>query len=149
MATHESPLPSPPLLHTPACDIIYCMILHAHQPSMTAPPAGPPRTWSGNTNGSYSSAPPPLSSGGGQNGLHQQAYGAPPSFAPPMGPPSSANGYGPQSTGGGQGVYVGGESMPRAASAPMSMDGGGGGPGLASPMMGAPGQVREAFLRGK
>lgn len=33
-------------------------------------------------------------------------------------------------------------SMARAASPPLSMNGGGGGPGLASPMMGAPGQVR-------
>lgn len=126
-------LPPRPLVHTRAC----CMIPFA-QPSVTAPPAGPPRTWSGNGNGAYAPPPPPPNSGG-------QAYGAPPSFAPPMGPPSSGNGIGPPSMGG-QGVYGGRESMPHTASTtPLALNGGGGGRGLAPPM-GAPGQVREAFL---
>lgn len=111
------------------------------QPSMVAPPAGPPRSWSGNGTGVLG-APP---SGGGPNGqqqLQQQAYGAPPSFAPPMGPPSSGNGIGAGSNGG-PGRYGGEASMPRVASTPMGLYGASGSRGVAPPMS-AHGQVRAA-----
>lgn len=117
-------------------------IFSCAQPSMAAPPAGPPRSWSGNGNGAVGA--PPRSNGGGPNGQQQQqAYGAPPSFAPPTGPPMSGNGAAPGSNGG-LGGYGGGASMPRVASTPMALYGGGGGRGLAPPMS-APGQVRMTF----
>lgn len=107
------------------------------QPSMAAPPAGPPRSWSGNGNSALGSPP----SGAGPNGQQRQtqAYGAPPSFAPPMGPPSSGNGIGPGSNGG-LGGYGGGAPMPRVSSTPTALHG----RGMAPPMS-APGQVRVAF----
>ncbi|CAM9100724.1 unnamed protein product [Ectocarpus fasciculatus] len=119
------------------------------KPSMTAPPTGPPRSWSGhgngngNGNGTAGVFPP---GGVGPNGQQQGqklAYGAPPSFAPPMGPPSSGNGVGPGSSGG-QGGY-GGASMARVPSMPAGVYGGGQG---AAPPMSAPGQYQGGYSNG-
>lgn len=107
-------------------------LLWRSQPPMTAPPSGPPRSWSGN--GSGGSVTSPNGHGVGPNGHQQlqhqqlqQAYGAPPSFAPPMGPPSSGNGFAP----------------PMAMHDGPPTSGNGLAPAIAPPMS-APGQVRGA-----
>lgn len=118
---------------------------------MTAPPTGPPRSWSGHGNGNGNGTAGVFPPGGvGLNGQQLQqhgqklSYGAPPSFAPPMGPPSSSsgNGVGPGPSVG-QGGY-GGSSMARVASMPAGVYGGGQG---AAPPVSAPGQVRGVLQR--
>ena len=100
---------------------------------MSAPPAGPPLTWSGNGAGT---ATPVNAAGNGHTHHHQ----APPAFPPPQGPPSSSNGIGAVGNGG---HAFGNGAAPQ--SAPMY-----GARASAAPMMAAPGQVGvgvgEAFL---
>lgn len=90
---------------------------------MSAPPAGPPLTWSGNGTG--------IAAPTGGNG---HAHHAPPGFLPPQGPPSSSSGVGVGVVGNG-GHAFGNGTAPQ--SAPMY-----GARGSAAPPMAAPGQVR-------
>lgn len=98
---------------------------------MSAPPAGPPLTWSGNGNGTAAAA-----AAAGGNGHAHHAH-TPPGFPPPQGgPPNSTSGVGV----GVGAVRNGGHAFGNGAapqSAPMY-----GARGSAAPPMAAPGQVR-------